>query len=126
MDKETERQIRKMFYASPNGWKLCSSKADEVFTSKFKQIVLDKLGNHPLGDYEYIDDCACMLNWGLDSDSCGCECHKEVDYYISELKQILGGKDSLKSDNETEHFLKCKKPDCKRCWTEIERLASGK
>ena len=83
-----ETKIRQIFYKNPNGWKLCSTRADK-FTDKFKTIVLDKLGNHPLGDYEYIDDCACMLNWGLDTDGCGCECHKEVNYYTKEILSLF-------------------------------------
>ena len=87
--KELEKEIQEMFFLAPNGWKLCSIKADK-FTDEFRKIVMDKLGNHPMGEYEYINDCACQLDGGLGHGTCGCECHKEIDYCTKKIMSIVG------------------------------------
>lgn len=84
MTKQTEDfDLDRVFYGSDEGWKFCSSRADTL-SEKFRGIVLDELGNHPIGNYELIDDCACMLS-AAPSETCGCECHRTIE----KLKQTI-------------------------------------
>lgn len=87
-----KEQIAQIFFNAPNGWKLCSSKANDL-SDKFREIILDNLGNHFLGDYEYIDDCACQLDGGLghfgNKYKCNCACHNEVKYYTEKIENFI-------------------------------------
>jgi hypothetical protein len=88
--------IQEAMYEWSDGWRFCATRADQ-FTDKHKAMIMDELGNHPLGNYVYHDDCACMLDWNYKgtwegsyggTNSCGCECHKKT----MELAQVIVAK----------------------------------
>ena len=83
---DLKQELRKMFFNAPNGWKLCSESR-----SNLPKKIRKKLEELPLtyGRLAYIDDCACMLDGGLGHGNCQCSCHKEINYYVKKIMEII-------------------------------------
>lgn len=85
--QEIERVLAGSVYEWREGWRFCDEKYDD-FTDAFKKLVVDKLGNHPLGDYVYSDDCACQID-AAPSPDCGCICHQKTVEFAKQASEPL-------------------------------------
>jgi hypothetical protein len=84
---EIREAVVKAAFAWKDGWRFCDAKFDQL-SDKFQGIILDNLGNHPLGDYVYSDDCACQID-ERESANCGCICHKKSREFAEQVLEML-------------------------------------